>query len=110
LRNRIEEIHSKGFNIVRDTTPQQSTIYQGTGLPTTDFNKIKVGVKTLDDAILKLGDFKATNPQLADKENILRAINNYDLKTMRETSEFFFRISGIYSRIIKYMAFMYRYD
>lgn len=29
---------------------------------------------------------------------------------MREASELFYRISGIYERIIKYMAFMYRYD
>ena len=29
---------------------------------------------------------------------------------MREVSRLFYRISGIYSRVIKYMAFMYRYD
>ena len=35
---------------------------------------------------------------------------DYDLKTMREISNFFYKTSGIYARIIRYMAFMYRYD
>ena len=78
--------------------------------PPVDYNKIKLGTKTLDDAILDLGSLKKINPTLADKGNILRAINNYDLKTMREISMLFYRISGIYSRIVRYMAFMYRYD
>ena len=110
LRNKQEEIKAKGFNIVtsRDTNLNQQTGYQG--VPYIDFNKIKVGAKTLDDAILKLGDLKNINPRLADKETVLRAINNYDLPTMREISDLFYRISGIYSRLIKYMAFMYRYD
>ena len=51
--------------------------------PPIDFNSIKVGVKTLDDAIFKLGDLRKTNPRLADKCSVLRAIDNYDLKTMR---------------------------
>jgi hypothetical protein len=110
LRNKQEEIKAKGFNIVtsRDTNLNQQTGYQG--VPYIDFNKIKVGAKTLDDAILKLGDLKNINPRLTDKETVLRAINNYDLPTMREVSDLFYRISGIYSRLIKYMAFMYRYD
>ena len=47
---------------------------------------------------------------MADKTTILKAIDEYDLKTMREVSDFFYKTSGIYSRIIRYMAFMYRYD
>ena len=110
MRNRIEEIHKKGFNIVtpRDTNYNFSTGFQGP--PTVDFNKIKVGAKTLDDAIIKLGDLKNINPRLADKASVLRAIHTYDLPLMREISDFFYKISGIYARIIRYMAFMYRYD
>ena len=78
--------------------------------PTIDFSKIRVGAKTLDDAILKLGDLRQANPDLASKENVLRAITSYNLKAMREISEYFYKISGIYSRILRYMAFMYRYD
>ena len=113
----MEQIKSKGFNIVtgstRDIDPNQKTGYQtlnGTGAPSIDFNKIRVGAKVLEDAVLDLGNLKKINPELADKDNVLRAINNYDLKLMREISLYFYRTSGIYSRLVRYMAFMYRYD
>lgn len=109
MRNRIEEIHAKGFNINAgrlDTDLDQPTGYT----PPIDFNKIKIGAKTLDDAILKLGSFKKANPRLADKGTVLKAIAEYDLSTMREISDFFYKTSGIYARIVRYMAFMYRYD
>ena len=111
MRDRREEIHSKGFNIIAgqlDTNLDQPTGY--TGIPSLDFNKIKVGAKTLDDAILKLGNLDKINPRLANRENVLRAIDTYDLKTMREISDFFYKTSGIYARLVRYMAFMYRYD
>ena len=111
MRNRLEEIHAKGFNIIPERTAD--TINQNTGYqspPIVDFNKIKVGAKILDDAVINLGFYNKVNARLADKETVLRAINNYDLKTMREISDFFYKISGIYSRILRYMAFMYRYD
>ena len=106
----MEEIKAKGFNIVRtrDTDYSGSSGYQGA--PGLDFSKIKVGTQTLDDAIIKLGELKKINPNLATKGNVLRAIHEYDLKTMRDISEFFYKISGIYARIIRYMAFMYRFD
>lgn len=78
--------------------------------PVTDFAKIRVGVQSLDDAIIKLGDLKKVNPNLADKTAVLRAINNCDIRQMREISKFFMRISGIYSRIINHLADLYRYD
>ena len=113
----MEQIKSKGFNIVtgstRDIDPNQKTGYQalnGANAPSIDFNKIKVGAKVLEDAVLDLGNLKKINPELADKDNVLRAINNYDLKLMREISLYFYRTSGIYSRLVRYMAFMYRYD
>jgi hypothetical protein len=110
MRNRREELHSKGFNIAqgsRDT--DQETAYKG--LPASlDFSKIKVGAKTLDDAVMDLGVYKKVNPRCADKATVLRAIDRYDLKAMREISDFFYKTSGIYNRILRYMAFMYRYD
>ena len=109
MRNRMEEIKAKGFSMVppQGADRKQSLIYEG--LPT-DYKSIKIHSKALDDAILNLGDLKKLNPTLANKENVLKAIRDYDLKTMREISDFFYRISGIYARIIRYMAFMYRYD
>ena len=104
--NRIEQIKSKGFNMVMDDTQD---VYSPSGL-LTDFAKIKVGAKTLDDAVISLGELKKINPRLADKKEVLRAMHMGDLETMREISNFFFKTSGIYSRLCKYMANLYRYD
>ena len=83
-------------------------------LPSFDFNKIKLHTGNLNDAVWKIAQpsasLKSINPQLASKEKVLKAINNYDLPAMREISNFFYKISGIYARILRYMAFMYRYD
>ena len=79
------------------------------GLPT-DFGKIRIGVKSLDDAVISLGDYRKADPRLSNKENILKAIANNDIDTMREVSNFFFRISGIYARLCKHLANFYRYD
>ena len=105
--NRVEEIKKKGFNMIREEDIQD--VYAPSFNPV-DFAKIKVGMKTLDDAVVNLGDLKRTNPRLADKKEVLRAIHNGDLETMREISNFFFKTSGIYSRLCKYMANLYRYD
>lgn len=111
MRNRLEDIKSKGFNIVRGSVdtenPKPTTGYVA---PATDFGKIKIGAKSLEDAVLNLGNYRKINPRLADKTTVMRAIDNYDLNTMREISDFFYKTSGIYARIIRYMAFMYRYD
>ena len=109
MRNRMEEIKAKGFQMVppQGADRKQSLVYEG--LPT-DYKSIKIHSQKLDDAILNLGELKKLNPNLANKDSVLRAIRDYDLKTMRDISDFFYRISGIYARIIRYMAFMYRYD
>ena len=85
-------------------------ILQSAERPELDFSKIKIGVKTVEDAIYNLGDLKKVNPRLGDKKEVLRAINNGDLKAMREISNFFFKTSGIYARLCRYMAYLYRYD
>lgn len=77
---------------------------------TVDFSKIKVGIKTLDDAVVNLGDYKKINPRLSDKQEVLRAIHNCDYDTMRDVSNFFYKTSGIYNRLCRYMAYLYRYD
>lgn len=76
----------------------------------TNFNKIKIGLKTLEDATVDIAPFKKIDPRLGDKHNILRAIAQNDLETMREVSNFFYRVSGIYQRLCRYLAYMYRYD
>lgn len=85
-------------------------ILQSAEKPELDFSKIKIGVKTIEDAVYKLGDLKKTDPRLGDKREVLRAIKEGDLKAMREISNFFFETSGIYARLCRYMAYLYRYD
>jgi hypothetical protein len=87
----------------------QSSFYGQQAVPL-NFSKIRVGVKNLEDATLELGDYKKINPKCANKADVLRAINNKDIYTMREISNFFFDTSGIYSRLCRYLAYLYRYD
>ena len=105
--NRVEQIKKKGFSIVREDSIQD--VY-GESFNPVDFSKIIIGIKTLEDAIINVGELKKINPRLANKEEVLRAIHNGDIPTMREISSFFFKTSGIYSRLCKYMANLYRYD
>ena len=108
INRRVEEIKKKGFEIVReDDLPD---VYDGQPFNAVDFSKIKVGIKTLEDAVINLSDLKKINPRLADKKEVLRAIHDGDILMMREISNFFFKTSGIYSRLCKYMANLYRYD
>ena len=111
MKNRREEIKKKGFAMQSERNI--SEVYVPNSVketPFTDFSKIKVGIKTLDDAIFNLGELKKINPRLADKETVLRAIQSNDIITMREISNFFYKTSGIYSRLCRYMAYLYRYD
>lgn len=85
-------------------------ILESAARPEVDFSKIKIGMKTIEDATYNLGDFKRIDSRLGDKREVLRAINNGDLETMKDISDFFFKTSGIYSRLCRYMAYLYRYD
>lgn len=75
-----------------------------------DFSKMKVGMKTLDDAVVNLGVYKKINSNFGDKDFILKAINRRDYKTLKEISNYYYDSSGIYQRLCKYMAYLYRYD
>ena len=103
MRNRMAKIKEKGFNmnLATDTDERYTP---------SDFNKIRIGLKTLEDAIVTYGDLRKTNPRLGTKQNVLKAINNGDLAEMRDISNFFYKTSGIYGRLCRYMAYLYKYD
>ena len=105
----MAQIKKKGFNMIGTEDDQILNQANGSYIPV-DFAKIRVGVKSVSDAILKLGDFRKISPQLADKVQVLRAIHCYDLDKMRDISNYFYKSSGIYQRLCRYMAYMYRYD
>ena len=109
MRNRKEEIKSKGFKM----TPaelQDTRNFEENGFVPVDFGKIKVGVSTLKDAILDLGDYGKIEKRYADKETVLRSIFERNSQEMRSISNFYYKTSGIYRRLCEYLAFMYRYD
>ena len=76
-----------------------------------NYNKIKVGVKSLEDAIFNLGDlYKSGNRNLASKALIMKALADNDLEVLRQVSSYFYKTNGIYQKVCNYFAFLYRYD
>lgn len=103
-QSRIEEIHSKGFNMngyesYRTANPEE-------------YKKIKVGVKTLEDATLQLGSLKRDlkGRRWVSKNEVLRALADNNVTEMRNISNFFYNINGMYQKLCNYLAFLYRYD
>lgn len=97
MRNLKEE------NLINSSLPKESK--------NLDFSKIKVGLKSIEDVIYNSETaLKKTNSSFTDKNFVLKAINNGDIEALRNISEFYYKTSGIYSRLCRYMAFLYRYD
>lgn len=103
-KDRQDAIREKGFS------------FSGSRDGTTEYGKIKVGVKTLEDAVINLGSYKklwrkyGETARFYDKFEILRAIAEKDYHKIRVISDFFYRTNGIYQRIVNYYATMYRWD
>lgn len=108
MKNRVASIKKKGFSI--PTVEQRENDIIGGEFVPVDFSKVKVGAKTVEDAVYALGAYQRANPRLADKEEVLRAINTYDFERMREISNFFYHTSGMYQRLCRYIAYLYKYD
>ena len=94
-------IHSKGFNMSDDRAAFDLE---------TEYNKVKVGIKTLEDAVLTLGQLRRIDPRIASKEVVLKALYERDLPMLREISNYFYTISGVYQRACDYFANLYRFD
>lgn len=78
-----------------------------------DFNKIKVGKSTLQNDVTALIDSVADKrafTRKVDRPMVERAIDNQNILELREISKYFYFTSGIYARLCRYMAFLYRYD
>ena len=65
-----------------------------------DFSKIKIGLKTLEDAILTVGDYQKNSGSLASKAKIFQAMKNNDYYSMFQISNYFFHVSGIYDWMV----------
>lgn len=87
--------HEKGFNIACGPT---------------EYGKVKVGAKILDDAVLNLGSIPKANRYYGNKQTVLKAMADRNYPLMREISNFFYNTNGIYATACNYVATMYRYD
>ena len=88
-------------------------LYTNEDRPSLDFNKMKVGKSTISGdiaAIIRDYDRKKSRGLKIDRDKIEKAIADNDIKTLRQVSDYFFRTSGIYSRLCRYMAYLYKYD
>lgn len=88
------------------------TGYQSYRAVDTDYKRIKVGVKQLEDAVLEFGNIRGSMPRHAytDKRFIMRCLVNNDLEELRAISNFYYNLNGVYERVCNYFAFLYRYD
>ena len=75
-----------------------------------EYSRLKVGPKTLEDAAFDVGALAKLNSRWAQKEDVQRAIDSGNLEQMIEISNYFAKLSGIYRRLCKHMANLYRYD
>ena len=92
-----EAIHSKGFDMLSYGN-------------VVDYNKIKVGIKTLEDAVIELGRLRLPRPPFCNKMEIMKAIAERNYPRLRAISQYFYEASGIYQTVCNYFAFLYRYD
>lgn len=87
--DRQKEIHEKGMN----------------------FGSIKVQNEIIDDAILKLMRHDRFSEALkVTKENFFKLAKECNIDKLAYLSNEFMRISGIYERLVLYLAKIYRYD
>lgn len=77
-----------------------------------DFNKIKDGAKTLQGNIEYVlnWDNEQENNRRVNRKMIRRAIDQNDAEELRMISNYFYNTSGIYSRLVRYMAYLFKYD
>ena len=109
MNNRREiEQHLDRLKIFNDA--RQTTLSSDQAQPELNFAQIRVGAHKLGDAALEISQYEKADANLGKKENVMRAIARSDYDQMREISNFFYRTSGIYKRLIDYMAGLYRYD
>ena len=98
--NRQEQIHAKGFDMYR-SDPEH--LYD-------QYGRIKVGPKDLEDAVVTFGQLTKTCGRLISKGEVLKALHEKNLPKLREISNHFYHLSGVYQRTCDYYANLYRYD
>ena len=82
-----------------------------TARPSLDFNKLRIdGTMFRDDVTLNTSKFADIRQRRLKKHDVEKALEHRDIKKLRAVSNYYFIKSGIYSRLCRYMAYLYRYD
>ena len=76
------------------------------------YGGIKVNNKNLEEAILNLGTLSTNQPRVpyTSKGFIHQAMVKSDAEELRNISNFYYKVNGIYQTVCNYFAFLYRYD
>ena len=76
------------------------------------YRDIKIGVKKLEDATLNAGSLLNDVPNTCriTKQMIYQALAERDMSQLRHISRHYYNLSGIYTTVCNYFAFLYRYD
>ena len=98
----------------KEKSQRDFRLQSGKNATSLDFNKIKVGKSTLSGEIAStvIGNYSGSKGRNLKytREMVERAIDTNNVPELRRISEYFFTRSGIYSRLCRYMAYLYRYD
>lgn len=101
----VKDINERNYRLVSPASAEQ---------PKMDFNKIAVGNKTLsNDVVLDIERARVNERfrrRKLTKEDVQKAIEENNVRELRRISNIFYRRSGIYSRLCRYMAYLFKYD
>jgi len=78
IKQRQADIKAKGFNLLQDGVALSNRENDWAEFSDVDFAKMKVGLRTVDDAILSLGSYKRVNSSYGDKDFVLQAMYRRD--------------------------------
>lgn len=78
--------------------------------PSYNFNKMKIDGVTYKNDVILTSNIQERKRIRARREDVMRALENQDAAKLREYSNLYFTMSGIYSRLCRYLAYLYRYD
>ena len=94
-----DSIHKMGFRL------------SGLDNSSTEYVRAKIGSKSVNDVIVDLKYVEQKRRRLFERrEDVLKALLHNDIIALREISNQFYRVSGIYQKVVNYVANMYRYD
>ncbi len=105
------QLDIKEVERLSDTKDFRLVASNETARPSKDFNKLRIDGKMYrDDVTMNTSSYLRRYRKKIRKHDVERALERQDVKELRAISNYYFIKSGIYSRLCRYMAYLYRYD